>query len=76
MWDLNKTILRFTLPRLIVFRDYTTAVPNSLSSMEEWKSIMDEMIEGFPYYIDDDYEHPKAVRALELFFKYFTHLWD
>jgi len=74
LWNLDDTILRFTLPRLKVFRNYTTSYPLGMT-FEEWQNIIDKMIDGIEKYIVDSWDS-EAQEGIDLFFKYFNHLWD
>ena len=80
-WNLNDTIASFVLPRLIMFRKRTDCCPSKIT-FEEWKDILDTMIEGFYLIVDKkswelrDEELEKAKKGIELFSKYFFSLWD
>lgn len=74
LWNLDDTILRFTLPRLKIFRNYTKSYPIGMT-FEEWQNIIDKMIDGIEKYIVDSWDS-EAQEGIDLFFKYFNHLWD
>jgi hypothetical protein len=60
-----------------MFKEKKDSYPSELTS-EKWNEILDQMIEGFAYYLKDKYEytnHEKIDNALELFAKWFHHLW-
>ena len=47
LYDLDVTIARFILPRLIVFKEHCERTPNLNMSPEEWNEILDKMIYAF-----------------------------
>ena len=47
LYDLDVTIARFILPRLMVFKEHCERTPNLNMSIEEWKGILDKMIYAF-----------------------------
>ena len=47
VYDLDVTIARFILPRLIVFRKHTERTPNLSMTRDEWIGILDKMIYAF-----------------------------
>ena len=61
--------------------------PGNISD-EKWTEILTEIIEGFELYIQDEfyvdennnmrgsYEHPKYLRAMKLFSKWFSSFWS
>lgn len=82
-WSLDYTIACFIYPRLKRFRELTIGIPAGLSE-QEWYDILDTMLDGF--YLaatDDNTETPEEEKerteiiqkALDLFAKYFLHLW-
>ena len=77
LWALDETIIRFTLPRLKVFRDYTKSYPvdDNIKNFEDWQLTIDKMIFGMERYILDASDE-QAIEGMNLFFKYFTHLLD
>lgn len=74
LWSLDNTIIRFTLPRLKAFRNYTQSFPAGMT-FEEWQGIIDKMIVGMEKYLVDSWDE-EAQEGIILFFTYFTHLWD
>lgn len=87
LWNLDVTILKFTLPRLKDFREHTNAYPADFKTIEEWKEAIDKMIWWIEMYIDGTNgpsptdkkykEHEaKMEECKNLFFKYFTALWE
>lgn len=75
LWSLDHTIIRFTLPRLKVFRDYTQSYPPDFNTFEDWQAVIDKMIEGMEKYILDMSDE-EAIEGIDLFLKYFRHLWS
>lgn len=85
--NLDVTILKFTLPRLKDFRECTHTYPVDFNTIEEWKEAIDKMIWWIEMYVDEangpsptdeKYEEHKSKmeECKNLFFKYFTALWD
>lgn len=57
-WNLDNTISRFILPRLIHFKKMKRAgMPADLTE-EEWEAIIDESIWVFDYMLDEDGHNP------------------
>lgn len=47
IYDLDVTIARFILPRLIVFKEHCERIPRLNMTREEWNEILDKMIYAF-----------------------------
>ena len=47
LYDLDITIARFILPRLMVFKEHCELTPNLTMTREEWIQILDKMIYAF-----------------------------
>jgi hypothetical protein len=47
LYDLDVTIARFILPRLMVFKEQCERTPNLNMSQDEWHGILDKMIYAF-----------------------------
>ena len=77
LWALDETIIRFALPRLKVFRDYTNSYPvdDTIKNFEDWQLTIDKMIYAMEKYIDDTWD-TEAIEGIDLFLKYFRHLWN
>ena len=43
LYDLDVSIARFILPRLMVFKEHCERTPNLNMSLEEWKDILDNV---------------------------------
>jgi len=65
VWNLNTTIAKFTLPRLIKYKNSLSSIPCCVMNMdgtysdeemtsEKWKSILDEMIFAFDYMLNEE----------------------
>ena len=64
------------------FREVACAYPPQLESLEEWKDILGEMINGFEAILwledtgdEDKTAFKKAEKGLKLYAEYFYHLW-
>ena len=75
LWSLDHTIIRFTLPRLKAFKDDTKSYPPEFNSYEDWQVAIDKMIDGMEKYILDTSDE-EAIEGIDLFLKYFRHLWS
>jgi hypothetical protein len=78
LWNLNTTIATFILPRLKAFRKGSHGYPYALKNVEAWNKILDQMIEGFEQYVQDDInkiDYEKTNKALDLFSEWFNALW-
>lgn len=53
LWNLDRTIASFVLPRLKAFKETSHTLPISLKS-QEWNEVLDEMIWGFNYIVNND----------------------
>ncbi len=84
-WSLDITIAEFILPRLKLFKKVVDCHPHDLNSMKEWHDILDKMIEAFYLIINRFSElldvqeirvrEEKISYGLDLFRKYYNHLW-
>ena len=79
LWNLDYTVAKFILPRLKRFREISGGYPAQLSE-QEWNAVLDKMIIAFQLITNGDrwVEHEEIVRideGLELFGKWFPHLW-
>lgn len=90
LWNLDMTLIIFIIkylePRLEGFYKMKRwGHPGEFNSQEEWEVILKEILEGFsiikregildPYGLAES-ERLKVQRSIELFSKYWTHLWD
>ena len=79
-WQLDETIAKFAVSRLKVFRRVNNGFPNELTE-EQWNTTLDEMIWALEmvaeqkHTTDDTIDMKRMQQGLELFGKYFTHLW-
>ena len=83
IWGLDICIAEFVLPRLKVFRENLSGHPAGIE-FEDWKEWLDKMIYAMQTIHDEghfridtkDIDFKKQQEGLELFGKYFLHLWD
>lgn len=84
LWGLDHFYAKLFVDTLTVFRDYQHGYPNGLTP-ESWRAILDEMIEGFQYFLDHDFSYDREIeeevdkklkRSFKLMSKYFRNLWD
>ena len=47
LYDLDVTIARFILPRLMLFKEHCERTPSLNMTREEWDGILDKMIYAF-----------------------------
>lgn len=86
MWSLDCTIAKFIAPRLRVFLEQAERIEDHPGNVtfQEWKGILEQMIEGFEIYPDhfnwseeeSDANWKKVNKALSLFHKWFFNLWN
>lgn len=74
LWNLDTTILKFTLPRLKRFRECTIGYPSDFKNHEEWLACLDKMINAIEKILEND-ESDETYKDFELFKKYFFSLW-
>lgn len=80
-WSLTDTICNFIIPRLIRFKEINASTPAQLTE-EEWNDILNKMIIAFQLTTRDNgsrnwtnYESKQINEGLDLFRKWFMHLW-
>lgn len=86
MWSLDCTIAKFIAPRLKVFKEQAEQIEDHPGQItfQEWKGILEQMIEGFEIYPnhfhwteeESDANWRKVDKALSLFHKWFFNLWN
>lgn len=80
-WSLCDSIAVFLVPRLKAFKEETIGYPVEFSSIEEWQAVLDKMIYSFESFLASkedkimEEDTAKVQEGLNLFAKYFTHLW-
>ena len=75
LWNLNATICKFIIPRLEEFKKQTIGYPPEIT-FEEWLNIIDEMLNFFKKYVNDEsFINASGERGFELFYEYFNYLW-
>lgn len=82
LWNLDGTIAKFVYPRLKAFFEHSNevqAIPGSINTYDEWKAILEKMVNGFELMSSDriktDDEEKLENEALKLFSEYFFALW-
>lgn len=78
LWNLDKTVTKFVLPRLKEFKRHTMCHPSNIS-YEEWQQKLDMMIEAFElnstYEPLDREQQEKVKHGMLMFAWYFQSLW-
>ena len=83
IWSLDITISKFILPRLKRFKEITVGCPysDSIESLEEWKSILQQMIDAFEIIASEkalfcNQKEQKIInKGLKLFREWYFALW-
>lgn len=80
MWNLDHTLALIILPCLKKFKKNLHGHPGNIT-FEQWKSILNKMIKAFELLNGDEFyyknkEDEMIKEGLELFAKYYRHLWD
>ncbi len=77
--DLKHTIAEFMVPRLKAFKETTISKPMQFKTMDDWRSIIDQMIFSFENYDNDDLDDAgwdKVEKGLDLFRECYFDLWS
>jgi len=76
IWALDYTIVRFTLPRLKLFKNASSSYPDGITR-DEWIHILDEIIWAFENYrtTHSKEELKRMEEGVGLFGEYFFQLW-
>lgn len=81
-FSLDTSLSMYIYSQLCYFRDHCLVGHPASMTFEEWKKIIDKMIEGFKLQIqtDNEWEISKNKRkkmnyGMRLFIKYYNHLW-
>ena len=85
-WNLDNTIIQFTLPRLKYFRENLIGYPSELTE-KKWEKILDKIIWSFEQSVDDYENCPSTIEDIkkyykkvqkgnELFGKYLSNFWS
>ena len=76
-WNLDYSIVKFTLLRLKEFRENVISYPLDITIVE-WEGILDEIIWAMEHYSWEEHvgEEGRFDFAMKLFGKYFCSLWD
>lgn len=78
LWNLDKSIIGFILPRLKAFKDKHSSSPLNIDK-KEWNVILEKMIIAFELLENDnntEEDKKKINNGLNLFVKYLKSLWD
>lgn|SRR3990167_652396 len=83
LYSLDSTISKFILPRLKAFRKEAMSYPNDFKNIKDWQKAMDKMIGAFEYNMSDwdgdkkmfNQKNRDYKAGMELFAKYYGHLW-
>ena len=51
LWNLDSTFCKWMIPRLKTFKEKTCGFPVDLNNIDEWKEIIQKMIDAFELYI-------------------------
>lgn len=56
LWNLNYTVAKFVLPRLIKFKENSLGFPgyDEADTMDKWQDILQKMITAFEYIVTND----------------------
>lgn len=82
LWNLDVTIAKFILPRLIAFKgDDVDSHPGSVDGVMEWEEILNKMIFAFTCIdgekmVFTDEENEAIDEGLHLFAEHFRSLWN
>ena len=91
LWNLDAFYSNLIVRSLTEFKKTTIGYPARLNSMENWQSILDDIIFAFKYKSQDPYDQDieeknmsigeisarqdRASRGFDLFKEYFNDLW-
>ena len=94
VYNLDSSIAQYLIPRLTLFKEQSNSTPprkkNGVRTvgedgepifltMEEWRGLIQDMIDGFEEYISDEVgkniDYEKVKKALDIFREYFVDLW-
>ena len=83
IWNLNKTIANFIIPRLKAYKEKTYTYPPEFKSEKQWGKVLTKIIEGFELYPSDEENYKKInknikkqKKNLQLFADHFSNLDD
>jgi hypothetical protein len=84
LWNLDGTLAKYILPRLIKFkRINTNSHPVTFNSLNEWHNTIDKMIWSFEKLLNDNWDYSKVekenqryLEGMHLFAEHFADLWD
>ena len=79
-WSLDSFLAPYISERLKVFKQKVNGFPNGFT-FKSWKNTIDKMIKTFDFIASDKYynltpkQQKNVTEGLELFAKYYQHLW-
>ena len=79
-WSLDHSLAKIILPRLKRFKELTNGYPSN-ETEESWNEKIDSMIFSFEFYATEPWGnhskqlYKKVQKGLNLFAKYYGHLW-
>jgi hypothetical protein len=82
LWNLDQTLATIIHPCLIAFKVDMNSYPDDFSTIEDWGDAIDKMIYSFAAYKDGTEVNTlgggmlKYQEGINLFAKYFSHLWN
>jgi hypothetical protein len=77
-WSLDLEISKFILPRLKLFKKISNGYPGHDITAQMWDSMLDKMILAHKLNIKDEWnpgEYEKYEEGMDLFCKWYRHLW-
>ena len=79
LYSLDHTLALIILPCLKAFHQDPVSYPSEFGHLKAWKRCLEKMIRAFEILSDDtefiDRNSPAVKEGLELFAKYYLHLW-
>lgn len=84
LWDLDVTLAKYILPRLIRFKEINKmGYPTEFNNSKEWHEAIDKMIWSFNKVLKDNWnyediknESKRYLEGMHLFAEHFSDLWD
>jgi hypothetical protein len=82
-WSLDHSLAKLILPRLKRFKELNIGRPHELT-WEQWNEYLDQMIQAFEWLSSESYwdfgpeselKSDRAQQGLDIFSKYYMHLW-
>lgn len=83
LWNLDVTIARYLIPRLVEFKGMVSSYPEDLGSIDRWREVLDQIILSMKLTVrnneqcDLNRDELKEMRdGHKLLGEYFADLWD